>query len=118
MKILRVQNAYHVVKDMERLRSFYTSIGLPLKFSDGDRWTQFGAAGSNFSLSSVEEAPAGCAGVVVVFEVDRLDDAEALLKARGGRVMDLRNMGPHGQVLTFADPEGNIAQLFCRSGAT
>ena len=116
MKVLRVQNAYHVVRDMGRLRSFYESfLGLPLKFADGDRWTQYGVQEVNFSLSSVEEAARGSAGVVVVFEVDRLDGAEELLAAEGGRVVDRRDMGSHGQVLTFADPEGNVAQLFCRN---
>jgi predicted enzyme related to lactoylglutathione lyase len=54
----------------------------------------------------------------VVFEVDSLDDAENILAAQGGRVMARPDMGEHGHVLTFADPEGNVAQLFCRDPAS
>jgi predicted enzyme related to lactoylglutathione lyase len=115
MKVLRVQNAYHVARDMERLRAFYEdTLSLPLKFSDGDRWSQFGLQGTNFSLSSPAEAAGEALGAMVVFEVDTLDGAESLLNAGGGRLLARRDMGTHGQILTFADPEGNVAQLFCR----
>jgi predicted enzyme related to lactoylglutathione lyase len=118
MKVLRVQNAYHVARDMSRLRAFYeTALGVPLKFADGGRWIQFDLQGTNFSLSSPAEAAQNASGTVIVFEVDSLDDAESALAAQGGRMMERRDMGTHGQVLTFADPEGNIAQLFCRSFA-
>jgi predicted enzyme related to lactoylglutathione lyase len=116
MKILRIQNVYHVAKDMERLRAFYgTKLGLPSKFADGDRWVQFGVQGSNFALSSAAEAAPGVNGAVVVFEVDSLAGAEDHVLAAGGRVLSRRDMGAHGKVVTFSDPEGNIAQLFCRS---
>lgn len=115
MKVLRVQNIYHVARDMSRLRAFYeTALALPLKFVDGDRWIQFGLHGTNFSLSSPAEAVRNASGAVVVFEVDSLDYAEDHIAAEGGRVMGRRDMGSHGQVLTFADPEGNVIQLFCR----
>lgn len=116
MKVLRVQNAYHVARDIGRLRAFYEAgLGVPLKFADGDRWVQFGLQGTNFSLSSLAEAAHNASGAIVVFEVDSLADAEDLLAAQGGRVMGRRDMGPHGQVLTFADPEGNVVQLFSRA---
>jgi predicted enzyme related to lactoylglutathione lyase len=119
MKVLRVQNAYHIARDMSRLRAFYeTALGVPLKFADGDRWIQFGLQGTNFSLSSPAEAAHDAPGAVVVFEVDSLDNAESVLAAQGGRVMERRDMGAHGHVLTFADPEGNVAQLFCRGLAS
>ena len=54
-------------------------------------------------------------GAVVVFEVDSLAGAEDHVLAAGGRVLSRRDMGAHGKVVTFSDPEGNIAQLFCRS---
>ncbi len=118
MKVLRVQNTYHIAQDMSRLCAFYqTALGAPLKFADGDRWIQFSLQGTNFSLSSPAEAARNAPGAVVVFEVDSLDDAEDLLTAEGGHVMERRDMGLHGQVLTFADPEGNVVQLFCRGAA-
>jgi len=33
----------------------------------------------------------------------------------GGHIISLRDMGGHGQVLTFSDPEGNVAQLQVRA---
>jgi predicted enzyme related to lactoylglutathione lyase len=114
--VKRMQNAYVVTGDMERAVAFYRdALGLAMKFQDGPKWAQFDAGGVNFSLSSIGEAAAGASGATVIFEVDDIDVARPAIEAAGGAVDGLRDMGSHGRVLTFRDPDGNIVQLFQRA---
>lgn len=116
MPIERVQNAYYVTRNMDESVAFYRdALGLKLKFQDGARWAQFDAGGSNFSLSSPEEAASGAAGAVVVLQATDLDALAARIEASGGALLDRRDMGAHGRTLTFRDPGGNIVQLFERA---
>lgn len=116
MPISRIQNAYYVTQEMEASVAFYRdALGLKLKFQDGARWAQFDAGGSNFSLSSPEEAADGAVGATVVFEVTDLDAVAQNVTAGGGTVLGRRDMGSHGRTLTFRDPFGNVAQLFERA---
>jgi predicted enzyme related to lactoylglutathione lyase len=116
MPIERIQNAYYVVPAMEQAAAFYRDVlGLKLKFQDGERWAQFDAGGSNFSLSSVEEAAPGAAGAVVVFEVTGMDAMAERIAAAGGGILGRRDMGTHGRTLTVRDPAGNVLQLFERA---
>lgn len=116
MAIKRLQTAYHVVADMPGARRFYEEVlGLRLKFADGDRWAQYDAGGANFAIGAPAEAPPGAAGAVVVFETDTLDELRAKAAAAGTEIRGERDMGGHGRVLTLADPEGNLIQLFERA---
>jgi predicted enzyme related to lactoylglutathione lyase len=117
MGTIRVQNAYYTVGDMDRAETFYReALGLQLKFRDRSEWAQFTVGGSSFSLASAAESANAMRGAVVVFEVDDLEQASALVTAHGGRLLDQRDMGSHGRTVTFADPDGNVAQLFSRGG--
>lgn len=112
----RLQTAYRIARDTEQLRCFYDEmLGLPLKFADGVNWMQYDACGANFALSSVREAPENARGTVLVFEVDNLKPFREKLLAGNGHPFTERDMGDHGRTLAFADPEGNITQLFCRA---
>lgn len=115
MKAKRIQNCYHVVRDMQRQSTFYReALGLKLQFEDSPRWIQLKAGDSSFALASSIEA-GGLVGPIVVFEVDNLDHTrESVLKA-GGVMGSLRDMGHHGSILTVRDPEGNAFQLFRRN---
>jgi predicted enzyme related to lactoylglutathione lyase len=116
MKVLSLQNAHYSVRDMDRARAFYeTLLGAEPAFSDGAQWTQFKVAGRGFALSSGTESVEGQAGAVLVIEVDDLEAAEAEVTSLGGSVLDTRDMGSHGSVLTFRDPDGNLVQLFARA---
>lgn len=116
MPISRIQNAYYVAQSMDDAVAFYRdALGLKLKFQDGERWAQFDAGGSNFSLSSLGEAPESAAGATVVFEVTDMDAMAASIAAAGGTVLGRRDMGSHGRTLTFRDPAGNLVQLFERA---
>lgn len=113
---MKLQNVYYVTRDMERAVAFYRdALGLRMKFQDGTNWAQFDAGGVNFSLSAPEEAAAGATGAVVIFEVDDLESARDRLTAVGAPVLAFRDMGTHGRVLTFRDPDGNLVQLFQRA---
>jgi predicted enzyme related to lactoylglutathione lyase len=113
MAVKRIQNSVYAVKDVDRARAFYEgTFGLGIKFQDGTKWAQFGVAGANFSLASPEEAPSGAAGGVVVFEVDDLAPVREAAARLGGSVLDERDMGAHGYVVTIRDSEGNIVQAF------
>lgn len=105
--------AYAATGDIETARDFYEGVlGLTPKFRDGDRWIQFATGDTAFALAAPDEAPDGAAGVVLVFGVDDLDGAIARLTAAGTAVGPVRDMGGHGRVASFRDPDGNRVQLF------
>jgi catechol 2,3-dioxygenase-like lactoylglutathione lyase family enzyme len=101
---------------MDRSLAFYRdALGLPLKFRDGDKWSQLSVDGRSFALSSPEEAnlPGG-SNAVLVFEVDSLAEVRPVLEAAGAPVLEERDMGDHGCTLTSRDPDGNVIQFFAR----
>jgi predicted enzyme related to lactoylglutathione lyase len=115
MAIQRIQSVYTVVRDMDKAQAFYErALGLTLKFRDQSRWSQFGVGGSNFALSSGEEAAQGATGTVVVFEADSLEGVRQSVEAAGGKFVSERDMGSHGRVQVFLDVENQIFQVFSR----
>jgi predicted enzyme related to lactoylglutathione lyase len=119
MTIHKIQSVYTVVNDMEALQAFYSQVlGMPPKFRDADRWTQFSVGNANFALSSVAEAVPGTAGSVVVFEADRIDGVRDAVTRAGGTFVGARDMGAHGTVLSFNDPEGHPFQVFSKNPPT
>jgi hypothetical protein len=40
---------------------------------------------------------------------------EQALRDRGCEIVQSRDMGSHGRVIAFRDPEGNLVQLFAKS---
>lgn len=116
MTIHKIQSVYTVVRDMDALQAFYGHVlNMPPKFRDADRWTQFSVGHTNFALSSAAEAALGASGSVVVFEADTLDGVGASVTAAGGRLVSQRDMGAHGAVLSFTDPEGHPFQVFSKN---
>ena len=112
----RVQSVYYTVKDMDRAASFYESVfGLKLKFRDGQKWAQFDGGNVSLALSSPEESASLEGGAVAALEVDDLAPYEAKLAEAGCTIVQTRDMGSHGRVLAFRDPEGNIVQLFAKA---
>ena len=112
----RVQSVYYTVKDMDRAVAFYEqTFGMKLKFRDGDKWAQFDAGNVNFALSSPEESASLEGGAVTAFEVDEMAPYQAAIEAAGCTILQQRDMGSHGRVLAFRDPDGNIVQLFAKA---
>jgi predicted enzyme related to lactoylglutathione lyase len=117
MPLNAVGSVYTVAHDMDRMQAFYQgALGLPLAFRDHDNWCQFKAGPVSFALSSSSEAAQGARGSVIVFDaIDVAAMAERIARL-GGRHLSSRDMGPHGSVATFADPENNLFQLHVRAG--
>jgi predicted enzyme related to lactoylglutathione lyase len=113
-----LQAVYLVAKDIGRLEDFYASaLGMPVQFRDDNKWTQFRLQRSAFALSSAEEAAQGAVGAVPVFRVagEAQDTVRQNILSAGGRVVAQRDMGTHGVVTTYQDPEENLFQVFSPS---
>lgn len=116
MTQLRIKNIHFVARDVGGSADFWQhAIGLSVRFRDGDRWVQLQAGEDPLAIASPGEGVPGQNGAVPVFEVDNLETYSAAIADHGGRIISLRDMGGHGQVLTFSDPEGNVAQLQVRA---
>ncbi|MBM7044718.1 MULTISPECIES: VOC family protein [Rhizobium] len=120
MPVKRLQNTWLVAGDVAATRDFYEHLlGLEVKFADGSRWVQFAAGGTNFAIGATGEYPVGLqdspAGAIPVFEIDDMDERRQKLAVGGVEVLELRDMGSHGRVLTVRDPDGHIVQLFERA---
>lgn len=116
INVKRLQNVYFVATDVQGTAAFYGNVfGFTTKFSDADRWTQFDVVGSGFSIASPDEGVDAQSGAVPVFEVETIDGIDALVIAHHGTVVERRDMGEHGLVMTIKDPAGNAIQLFCRT---
>jgi predicted enzyme related to lactoylglutathione lyase len=115
----RLQNIYLVARDLPALSSFYDKVlGLPLKFRAGERWAQYNAGGTSFSLACAEEALPAVGGAVLVFEVADFKGMEQTVADAGGTVLGVRDMGSHGCVMSLRDSEGNIVQLLQRAATS
>lgn len=116
MTIRKIQNIYVVARDMDRMDGFYReALGAASRFRDGDNWAQLSIGGGNFALASPAEAGAGDKGATVTFEAEDPDAVAADVERLGGRILGRRDMGGHGRMVTCADPEGNVFQLFVRA---
>jgi predicted enzyme related to lactoylglutathione lyase len=112
-----IRSAYTVVRDMDLMQAFYGgALELPLAFRDQGRWCQFKAGVLPFALSSPAEAPPGARGSVIVFDAADVALFTQRIERLGGRHLASRDMGAHGSVVTFADPENNLFQLHSRAG--
>jgi predicted enzyme related to lactoylglutathione lyase len=118
MPLSAVRSVYTVAGDMDLLHAFYEeALELPLAFRDRDKWCQFKAGPVAFALSSRSEAAQGARGSVIVFDAIDLAAFAPRIERLGGRHLASRDMGAHGSVATFADPENNLFQLHVRPGA-
>ena len=116
MQVKKISSSYYVVADMDRAAKFYAeTLGLPVKFRDGDKWTQFDVGGAALALADRSQAQVGPGeGATVVLEVVDLEVARQELIRKGLETTDIVDMGGHGQYFTVRDPDGNVIQLFGR----
>jgi len=116
LSVIRLQNIHFVTRDLDRVCEFWQrALGLSMRFRDADRWVQLKAGESPLAIASPDEGVAGQIGAVPVFEVGDLQSHSQAITVHGGRIVSIRDMGDHGRVLTFSDPDGNVAQLFERA---
>ena len=113
--VKRLQNVYVVAQEMPAISRFYEQVfGFPRRFEDSGRWIQYEVQGQGFALACPQEGVPGQQGAVPVFEVADFDGVESSVRAAGGLVDGIRDMGTHGRVMSLRDPAGNALQLFCR----
>lgn len=113
MSAQRIQSVYTVVKNIHALQAFCSQIlATQAKFTDKNRRTQFSVGNTNFALSSAEEAAPGAAGRLIVFEPAGLDGIRESVEGAGGKFVGERDMGSHGKVQPFTNPEGHPFQVF------
>ena len=112
---MRLQLGYVVARVPDALSSFYRDVlGVATKFADPPRWFQFRLENASLAVSAASEAPPGARGTVLVFESDEPDLHQRVLHF-GGAFISRRDMGDHGRVSTYVDPEGNFFQVFRRA---
>ena len=117
MPLGAIRSIYTVANDMDLMRAFYEeALELPLAFRDRDKWCQFKAGQVPFALSSPSEAAKGARGSVLVFDAADVTAFAQRIERLGGRHLSSRDMGSHGSVATFSDPENNLFQLHVRPG--
>lgn len=111
--MIKIKNVYYPVKDMKQTCEFYSeTLGLQLKFIDGDNWAQFNVSGYTIALAGPKESPEGIEkGAVVTLSVDDLEAVREKLLNKGVFISEIRDMGSHGKTCWLKDPEGNIIQL-------
>lgn len=118
MADIDLQTVYLVAKDIGQLEAFYASaLGLPVQFRDEGKWAQFRLQRSAFALSSADEAAPGSFGAVPVFQIPReaQEQVRQKIASAGGQLLAQRDMGSHGVVATYKDPEENIFQVFSKA---
>jgi predicted enzyme related to lactoylglutathione lyase len=112
-----IRSAYTVARDMDLMQAFYEeALGLPLAFRDRDKWCQFKSGPLPFALSSLSEAAPAAQGSVIVFGACDIAALAQRIERLGGSCLSSRDMGSHGSVATFVDPESNLFQLHVRPG--
>ena len=119
MSLGAIRSLYTVANDMDLMQAFYEgALELPLAFRDRGKWCQFKTGQVSFALSSPSEAAKGARGSVIVFDATDLAVVAQQIERLGGRHLSNRDMGSHGSVATFADPENNLFQLHIRPGGS
>ena len=108
--IERIGNVFYRVRDMDAAVAFYgETLGLALKFRDGDRWAAFDVNGVTLALES--GLPTGDGGATVSLRVRDLDGLVEALRGRGADVGEVTT-GPHERRADLSDPSGNHLVLY------
>lgn|GEM_PF-543212 len=111
---VKLKHVYLTAVEPEELAGFYEALGLTIRFADRGKWIQF--AGEKAALcvaSPAESVSEPSRNAVLVFEVDNLELALGRARAQGAEMLDeVRDMGAHGRVAHFKDPQRNTIQLF------
>jgi len=94
-------------QEVPALVSFYaTGLGLPVAFTDGDRFTALRAGDGLIALAAPAESIAG-ASPVAAFLVSDLDATIERLCSLGAKVIRPAESGPHERRAALEDPAGN-----------
>ena len=92
-------------------RAYGQSLGLELRFQDGDRWAALDAGGLTLALAGPGEQPAG-GGIAIGVKVVDLEAALARVEAEGGDVLEPPRAGAHERRATCRDRFGTTIALY------
>lgn len=111
---MKLKQVYLTAAEPEGLAEFYEALGLTVRFADAGKWIQFVGDKSAFCVAGLSESVSRPAqNAVLVFEVDDLEQAVAHAKDNGAEIFgEIRDMGGHGRIAQFKDPQRNTIQLF------
>jgi predicted enzyme related to lactoylglutathione lyase len=99
------------VEDMDKACAFYQgTVGLPLKFRDGNRWAAFDAGGVTLALAG--QAERGPSPVALNFKVENVPAEVERLVAAGARVVSGPAPGAHEIRASLRDGDGHVINLF------
>ncbi len=110
---MKLKQVYITAAEPEELARFYEALGLTIRFADRGKWIQFvGEKAALCIASPAESVSEPSRNAVLVFEVDDLEFALGRVQEHGGEVLgEVRDMGAHGRVAHFRDPQHNMIQL-------
>src|SRR4051794_33077047 len=89
-----IGNVLYPVQDMEAAVAFYTALGLPTKFQDGDRYAALDGGGVTVALASPAEDITG-GRVAASLRVDDVATALDMALAAGAALVRGPEEGPH-----------------------
>ena len=99
------------VKNMDEACTFYgTTMGLSLKFRDGDHWAAFDAGGITLALAGASERTSD--SIALNFKVPDVEQALAQILAGGGRLESEAITGGHERRAAVRDCDGNLIHLY------
>lgn len=109
--IERIGNVFYRVDDMDAAVRFYQeTVGLQLKFRDGDRWAAFDVNGVTLAFEGGATVSGG-GGATVSLRVRDLDTLVETLRQRGAEVGEVVR-GTHERRADLVDPSGNHLVLY------
>lgn len=109
---LKLGNVIYPVTQMERAIAFYRdTLGLRLKFRDGDGWAAFDAGGTTLALQRVTEAERALPIKVSLKVSGDLDEFANRMSAAGAPLSAVCT-GVHEKTALVTDPDGNPITLY------
>lgn len=113
-ELRRVDHVWFWVADMDRSLAFFTEgLGLAVRSRHGDDWAEVEAGSVRIGLhGGIGPDASPRPGGTVVFQVDDVELARAMLEQRGVTFDDhLGEVPGYARYASFTDPDGNAMQL-------
>jgi catechol 2,3-dioxygenase-like lactoylglutathione lyase family enzyme len=98
--------------DLAKAVEFYQKLNIPLKFHLKDRWAEFDLGCVKFGLCPTEHAQDNIRTGLVLEVLQDLLELHKKLKAEGVTFVNEPVVAPHGVMVGFKDPGGNVIDLY------
>lgn len=102
------------VDDLDASLKFYTSMGLGLKFRDGDRYAALDGGTITIALVSNREDVTG-GRVALAISVDDIDSNVRRAVEHGASLVTPVDQGPHESRAVLGDPSGQTFVLYSKT---